>query len=454
VADPPAGGAVIGSGTFMIGTAQQIGAMPGNGWNFAGWSDGVGTNPRNVMVPVGGATYVANFVLQSATEFAELTVLADPEEGGTVAGSGTYTIGSSQEISATANSGWLFTGWNDGVTANPRSVPIPVGGVTYAADFAQTAVLDVVASPSNEGAVAGSGTFEADSLLEISASANAGYTFTGWSDGMTSNPRTVYLPLGGTTYTADFAVLYYPPATPTNVSPINGATNVSAVATLAASAFSDPDPNATELESEWLVTQVSDNTVVQDITEDSADMTFLPGVSLSGSTSYQWQVRYEDSHGLWSPFSTKTLFDTGSHVYRPDVVIGFSLGTLLGTDIYSSDGEGETLSTNLVRGHTKTALVFVENDGNVADTMVFHGTAGNAHFPVFYYDGPYNVTKAVVDGTFKFRNLRPGLRHGLRAIVVARGTATLGEVLSVQVTVSSLSDPSSSDTVLYNVTAE
>jgi len=98
--------------------------------------------------------------------------------------------------------------------------------------------------------------------------------------------------------------------------------------------------------------------------------------------------------------------------------------------------------------------VFVENDGNVADTMVFHGTAGNAHFPVFYYDGPYNVTKAVVDGTFKFRNLRPGLRHGLRAIVVARGTATLGEVLSVQVTVSSLSDPSSSDTVLYNVTAE
>jgi len=136
------------------------------------------------------------------------------------------------------------------------------------------------------------------------------------------------------------------------------------------------------------------------------------------------------------------------------MVIGFSLSALLGTDVYSSDGEGETLSTSLIRAHTKTALVIVENDGNVNDTMVFHGDAGNAHFIVNYYDGVYNVTKAVVDGTLQLRNMRPGTRHGVRAIVTPRNTATLGEVLPLSVTVSSHSDPSSTDTVVYSVTAE
>jgi hypothetical protein len=230
--------------------------------------------------------------------------------------------------------------------------------------------------------------------------------------------------------------------------------NVSAVATLDASPFSDPDPNATQIASEWLVTQVSDSTIVQDITEDTGDMTFLPGVSLSASTSYQWQVRYEDSHDLWSPLSAKTLFMTGSHVYRPDLVIGFSLSALIGTDIYSSDGEGETLSTTLLRLHNKTALVIVQNDGNVNDSFLLHGDPGNAHFVVHYYNGPDNVTKAVEDGTFKLRNMRPGFRHGVRALVTPLSTATLNEVLPLKVTVSSESDPASTDTVVYSVTAE
>jgi hypothetical protein len=405
-------------------------------------------------VPAGGAVYVGNFIEQSATESAPLTVVGDPDGAGFVTGSGIYTIGSSQEISATPFSGWLFTGWSDGVMTNPRSVQVPVGGATYVADFAQSAPLNVVASPSDGGTVTGNGTYAVGTFLDISATAYPGWIFTGWSDGVTENPRTVAVQLGGTTYTADFTVLYYPPAMPVNVTPVNAATNVSAVATLAASPFSDPDPNATQIASEWVVKQISDNTVVQDVTEDSGELTYLPGVFLSSSTSYLWQVRYEDSHGLWSPFSTQTLFTTAAHIYRPDEAIGFSVSALLGTDVYGSDGQGETLSTTLARAHSKTSLIVVENDGNVSDTMVFKGDPGNSQFAVHYYNGTSDVSKAVIAGTLKVHNLHPGQRHEIRALVKPSKTALSGAVLALHITVSSGSDPGASDTVVYQVTAQ
>jgi hypothetical protein len=314
--------------------------------------------------------------------------------------------------------------------------------------------LNVVASPSEGGVVTGSGTYPVGTFLDITATALPGWIFTGWSDGATENPRTVAVQLGGTTYTAEFTALYYPPAAPVNGTPVNAATNVSAVATLAATPFSDPDPNATQIASEWVVKQISDNTVVQDVTEDTGELTYLPEVFLSSSTSYLWQVRYEDSHGLWSPFSTQTLFTTSGHVYRPDAAIGFSLGALLGTDVYSLDGAGETLSTTLARAHSKTSLIVVQNDGNTNDTILFRGDPGNGQFTVHYYNGTSDVSKAVIAGTFKVRNLHPGQRHEIRAFVKPSKTALAGGVLALGVTVSSASDPGSSDTVVYQVTAQ
>jgi uncharacterized repeat protein (TIGR02543 family) len=449
VADPTNGGTVSGGGTYADGSQIQISATANVGYAFAGWNDGVTTNPRIVTVLPGGVSYAANFVPQTDVLF----VLADPAAGGTVMGSGTFPDNSQQQISATANTGYVFTGWDDGVTDNPRTVPIPLGGVEYVANFSPTAFLDVEASPSNAGTVMGSGTFAVGSFLQISAMANSGYTFTGWSDGVTANPRTVALPAGGVTYTAQYVVTYYPPAMPVNLTPANAASNVSAITTFKASPFSDPDVNATQLASEWTITRVSDSTV-QDITEDTADMTFLSGVSLTASTAYQWSVRYEDSHDLWSPYSTPTLFITGSHIYRPDAVIGFSLRALIGTDVYSSDGDGETLSTSIHPLHSKTALIIAQNDGNVTDTLVMKGDGSNGKFVVRYFNGPDDVTHLVNLGTFRLRNMRPSARHGVRAIVAPRSNASPGDEFVVHVTISSLADPASTDTVVYDVTAQ
>ena len=59
---------------------------------------------------------------------------ADPTMG-TVNGGGTFTAGSTTTISATANSGYHFTQWNDGNSSNPRSITV-TGNATYIASFA------------------------------------------------------------------------------------------------------------------------------------------------------------------------------------------------------------------------------------------------------------------------------------------------------------------------------
>ena len=42
-------------------------------------------------------------------------------------------------------------------------------------------------------------------LLTVACAAAVGWTFLGWSDGNTANPRTITVPAGGATYTANFS---------------------------------------------------------------------------------------------------------------------------------------------------------------------------------------------------------------------------------------------------------
>ncbi len=101
------------------------------------------------------------------------------------------------------------------------------------------------------------------------------------------------------------------PNTPTNTTPANGATLVPLAATLTASAFSDQDED-TQAASQWVVTTVSTDTVAWNSGTDTSDTssTTVPLGKLDYSTEYSWKVRYEDSGGLWSNYSSPTTFYT------------------------------------------------------------------------------------------------------------------------------------------------
>jgi hypothetical protein len=67
-----------------------------------------------------------------------LTVTANPTQGGTVTGSGTYWADANVQLAATAANGWWFLGWSDGATNNPYSITVPPTNCTYTAYFTDT----------------------------------------------------------------------------------------------------------------------------------------------------------------------------------------------------------------------------------------------------------------------------------------------------------------------------
>lgn len=64
-----------------------------------------------------------------------ITTAVSPSGGGSVTGGGDYSYGATATLTATAASGYIFTGWNDGVQTNPRAVTV-TQDKTYTANFA------------------------------------------------------------------------------------------------------------------------------------------------------------------------------------------------------------------------------------------------------------------------------------------------------------------------------
>jgi hypothetical protein len=120
---------------------------------------------------------------------------------------------------------------------------------------------------------------------------------------------------GSTTVFEDSLItLNQPPTQPSNVSPVNTATDVSLTPTLGSSAFSDPDTGDTHAASQWQITTTSASytSPVFDSNVDTSNLTTnsIPSGRLSVSTMYFWHVKYQDSHGNWSAYSPETSFTT------------------------------------------------------------------------------------------------------------------------------------------------
>lgn len=105
-----------------------------------------------------------------------------------------------------------------------------------------------------------------------------------------------------------------PPNQPSNISPANGATNVSLAPTLGSSAFFDPDSGDTHRASQWQITHTAGeySSPVYDSGTDTLNLTSItiPSETLSLSTTYYWRVRHQDNQGTWSRWSHETSFAT------------------------------------------------------------------------------------------------------------------------------------------------
>lgn len=127
---------------------------------------------------------------------------------GTVSGAGTYEEGTNVTITATANEGYHFVTWSDGITASTRTVKVDFD-TSFTAFFAPDTLRHIVTvGASNDGACQtyGSGTYIHGDTIEIgyhlldTASADGYWEILGWNDGNTDNPRQVVV-TSDTTFT-------------------------------------------------------------------------------------------------------------------------------------------------------------------------------------------------------------------------------------------------------------
>jgi len=195
ISSPLDGGVLSGGGEYFSNSSGMISAVANSGFKFVYWSDRdnniVSTNRSFTLLVTRDTLLTAYFEESDAPSVYTVQLFAEPTAGGTVTGSGDYDDNSSVTISASARSGYNFVHWLDKyekiISTNPELTIIVVCDTILTAIFEEVPVqkynVQLKSMPSDGGVVTGSGDYNANSSVTISAAvANQNYVFSGWFD--------------------------------------------------------------------------------------------------------------------------------------------------------------------------------------------------------------------------------------------------------------------------------
>jgi uncharacterized repeat protein (TIGR02543 family) len=118
-----------------------------------------------------------------------VTVAADDNNKGTVAGGGSYCENSEVTVTATPNAGYNFVNWTDNnnsnaeVSTNASYTFTLTANVSYRANFAacEGAAVTVNRNNNDYGTVTGEGSYCAGSQVNLTATPNSSYRFVNWT---------------------------------------------------------------------------------------------------------------------------------------------------------------------------------------------------------------------------------------------------------------------------------
>ena len=188
-------------------------------------TDMSGYQYRCVVTSANGVSVTSDVATLTVTEPTTYTITANasPAEGGSVTvnnGTSPVSVAAGNEVTltATANSGYRFTGWtssNGGNFANTNSASttftMPANDVTVTAGFEKYYTITAAADSSEGGTVDGGGDYAAGSSVTLNATANSGYRFVCWmeNDQQVSADATYTFPASSNrTLTAKFEKVY------------------------------------------------------------------------------------------------------------------------------------------------------------------------------------------------------------------------------------------------------
>ncbi len=114
-----------------------------------------------------------------------LDTIASPLGSGTTTGDGAYAVDANATVTAVAEAGFAFVNWTDnGVVVSTNSSHTLVMNVNHSlvANFVPTYTVTAGALPVEGGTTTGGGTFNEGTSVTVTATPNAGYTFTNWTE--------------------------------------------------------------------------------------------------------------------------------------------------------------------------------------------------------------------------------------------------------------------------------
>ena len=218
--NPAGAGSVTGEGLYNYDERVTLVATANEGFEFENWTDADG----NVLS--GDATYIFDMPAEDVTLTANfaplqftLTLIANPEEGGSVTGAGVYDFGEEAEVNAIPNEGWAFINWTDEdgnlVSDQPANVIEITADLTLIANFEMIDyTLTLIASPEEGGTVTGAGVYNAGDEVDVDAIPNEGWHFVNWTDEdgnvVSDQPaNTIVMPAADVTLIANFELTTY-----------------------------------------------------------------------------------------------------------------------------------------------------------------------------------------------------------------------------------------------------
>ena len=196
------GGSVSSSGgVYEEGVQVTITASPDSGYTFGSWSNGSTENTITITLD-SDLSLTANF--ETIPSF---SISLNANSGGSVSGAGTYYQGAQVTISASPNSGYLFSSWSDGSTEQNRTISV-TQNLTLTANFVESInnySLSVEAGNGGSVSTIG-GVYEDGTQVTITATPSSGFVFVSWSDGSTQQNRTITV-TQNLTLTANFETI-------------------------------------------------------------------------------------------------------------------------------------------------------------------------------------------------------------------------------------------------------
>jgi len=205
------GGSISGASTQTVnegGSGTAVTAVPGTGYHFDRWSDGILTATRTDTNITADISVTASFAVNTYT----LTYTSGVN--GSISGTSPQTVshgGSGTPVTAVPDAHHHFVRWSDGSTDNPRTDTSVATNISVTASFAiDSYTLTYMAGAG--GTISGTSPQTVDyggSGSAVTAVPDTGYHFVRWSDGVLTAARTDTGVTGDIALLAEFSVNTY-----------------------------------------------------------------------------------------------------------------------------------------------------------------------------------------------------------------------------------------------------